>query len=270
MYLAENIILLEMPKSGSTYMRRFMDNYFGKENITKKGVHNGISTKKLLDKIQRGDLIVINTIRNPLDWYVSQFAWNTMGKGIYRDIGMRRHEISFEGVKSVIKNPMILLRNITEWEEVFRKSHSEDLFHQYLILLLQEKSHHIDSKYGQLNESLDIGLCTYRFLCINTYNFKNNSAELLRTKQLNDFFEINTFPVRYLKMESLENDLLALAHDVGWNIERVKNIIFEMSKKRYNASKRKDNYMSYYDTDSLNLVKSKDRLIFKLFGYDID
>ena len=46
MYLAENILLLEMLKAGSTFMRRFMDNYFGRENITKMGVHNGVSDKK--------------------------------------------------------------------------------------------------------------------------------------------------------------------------------------------------------------------------------
>ena len=94
MYFANNIVLLEMPKAGSTFMRRFLDQYYGKENITKVGVHNGIKDHKLKERIKSGELKAISTIRNPYDWYVSLFAWNAMGKGIYRDIGFRRYEFN--------------------------------------------------------------------------------------------------------------------------------------------------------------------------------
>ena len=62
MYIVNNIILLEMPKSGSSFLRRFFNFYFGHNNIKRSGIHNGISSVKIRDKINNGDIKVISSI----------------------------------------------------------------------------------------------------------------------------------------------------------------------------------------------------------------
>jgi len=48
--------------------------------------------------------------------------------GGYRDIGFKRFELSIDGAKSLIKNPMILFRDLSQWERVFQDPKFPELF----------------------------------------------------------------------------------------------------------------------------------------------
>ena len=67
MFITDNIILLEMPKTGSSFMRRFMNFYFGHGNIEEIGIHNAITDPKLLKRVQANDIVAVGIIRNPFD-----------------------------------------------------------------------------------------------------------------------------------------------------------------------------------------------------------
>lgn len=267
MFFSDNLLLLEMPKAGSTFMRRFLEHYYGKENIRKEGVHNGIKDQRLKDKILTKELIVLNTIRNPFDWYVSMFAWNSMGKGVYRNIGLKRFELSVDGAKTVAKNPAILFRDLSEWKEVFQDPNSPELFQRWLRLLLEEKSHHVERRFGKLREHM--GFCTFRFLQLNTYQFFRNYTQLLNATSVEDFYTTNKLPIIFLRTEALTDELLSKASAAGLEEGKVVAALNTMAEKKMmkaNSSKRLS-YEHYYDEATKKLVYEKDEFLIKLFDY---
>lgn len=268
MYLANNILLLEMPKAGSTFMRRFMDNYFGGDKISKIGVHNGIADEHVKKRILNGELHVINTIRNPLDWYVSLFAWNSNGQGIYKHIGLNRYDMNIEGFKTVLRNPLVLFRNLENWKGVFADSKSKELFTTYIYLLLNKHPHHVDVGFGKVADSL--GYMTYRFLELNTFDFKQCRSKIISTSSdINQFYSENKVPVNFLRLEHIQTDLLAISSKIGLDENKTREVLnkLENNNKVYNSTDR-ETWEYYYTEHNKQLIQKKDSLIYDLFGYN--
>tara|TARA_B100000780_G_C21119725_1_gene453442 strand:- start:1219 stop:2040 length:822 start_codon:yes stop_codon:yes gene_type:complete len=272
MYIVNNIILLEMPKSGSSFLRRFFNFYFGHNNIKRSGIHNGISSVKIRDKINNGDIKVISSIRNPFDWYVSNYFFGRDTRdGYYRNIGLRRNEFSLLGIKSTLKNPNILFRDVSEWKRVYDSNEEpfDLLFQDWLHLVLTDRSKDLYNTYGKVADR--IGLFTYLFLKIHTFNFNNKIKEFVSTNNTLEFYHNNKIRANVLSMENLVDELINSFEYLGINKERGLEVLNEMkslnSGLKVNSSNR-GSYPSYYGTKEIDLVSEKDRDLIKMYNYN--
>jgi len=267
MYFVNNLLLLEMPKAGSTFMRRFLENYYGKEKIRKVGIHNGVKDRALKEKILSGELTVLSTVRNPYDWYVSLFTWNSMGKGIYHNIGLKRYELSMDGIKSVVKNPLILFRDLTQWKEVFQNPQSPELFQKWIYLMLHKQSHFVEKEFGDLSKYF--GFCTYRFLQLHTFDFYTNYSQILLAGSAKRFYDEYRLPIVFLKTESLTKQLIENTEKIGLDKRKVTEVLEKMVSKNIIKANSTDrlSYDVYYNKETINLIQEKDKFLFDRFNY---
>ena len=112
-----------------------------------------------------------------------------------------------------------------------------------------------------------MGFYTYRFLEVNTFRFNKNYPQLITDKNRKDYYNKNSLPIHFLKLETIEKNIVNKAKDLGLNPNKVEEILSQMKTKKFNASKRKTNDF-YLNEECIKLIQNKDALIFELFDYE--
>lgn len=268
MFIVNDIILLEMPKSGSSYLRRFFSLYFGSENVNKIGLHNGIASKEIFNIVSEGKMKVISSIRNPIDWYVSQYTFSGQTKdGIYRWIGLRRNQLDTLGIKSILRNPFILFRDLKDWRKSYENQEIPENFQLWVKLILRSNQHDILKKYGELGNQL--GFYSYMFLLIHTYNFNKNYKYLLRGMQISEYYEKFKYPVLIFRLEDdLAKQLITNYSNLGLDKEKVLQTIHKMNEMKgggmVNKSNRREKEF-YHTEESKQMIIKQDFTVTSYF-----
>lgn len=255
MFINERLLYFELHKTGCSHVLKILSsipNFKGRI----VGKHNSIYD---VPQPELGDLntkIKIGNIRNPWDWYVSLWAFGCMKKGgLYEQLTNKR-------LINKLKKPKLLFKSSAQWISVYENAENPELFRNWLKMILQTNRKDIH-EYKRLNENVKIGLLTTRYLHLYNHDFHKKAIELTHFDDIVNFDKIHNFLDVVLYNETLDADLFSLLTKLNIDQEILHQLI---TAPRTNASKRKS-YQDYYNTETINLVSSMDRLIIEKHNY---
>ena len=234
MFVADKLVYLQLPKAASTFITSVLSKNMDGQRI---GHHT------TLDSRPDGS-IIISSIRNPWDWYVSLWAFGCSGHGgVWKKLN-RRNE-----------------RRPDLWRECYSDANDPNKFRRWLQAFMNPSKSDQWKFYPQIPMRGVAGIYTYRLLKMTslTDHWAEQSTQLRSPADIERHFETASVVDRFVRCESLRTDLEAIIEDAG-----LPPLVFPADKR--NASEHAaPNY--YYDEESIELIRSRDPLIVETFGY---
>jgi hypothetical protein len=263
MLVTDKIVYLQMQKAGSTQATIILRRYCGGQTEEKHS--------QLKDRHRYGSRLIVSSIRNPWEWYVSQWAFGCTGHGELRRYfdNLPRSEIrqalKYSDFGSVLRFPIRTLLGRPDWKRLYSDPSNDQNFRDWLKLILGAEGLHISSQaYASSPIKRAAGLMTYLYLGLTT-----DYAEWMRTgRKCRTYDEVSAFADKHsivnqvLRVETLNEDLLNLLGTIGVDVPPTEGA--QWGKK--NASFRRTS-PEYYDEETAQLVASRDRFIIDRFGY---
>jgi uncharacterized protein YlbG (UPF0298 family) len=255
MFISDKLVYLALQKTGCTHVLKLLTST---PALPGKiiGKHNTIYDVKKVDLGDLNSKIKAGNIRNPWDWYVSLWAFGSMGKGgLYDQIVRKRFYRK-------INYPVSFFTPVKKWKHAYSDAENPELFREWLKLLLVSRRKDL-AGYGKANAGKIIGLLTYRYLELYSYNFKKQKRLINSYNQVVEFDKKNNFIDFYIRNEHLETDFKTLMEKLQIEdgpVDKALNI------PKTNSSVRR-NYKDYYDEELTGLVREKEKLIIDKHNY---
>ena len=266
MFRCDQLTYIQMQKTGCTHIASLLSELFDGERI---GKHNAAKPDQIAS-----DQYFVSSIRNPWDWYLSLWTFGVAGNGGLRGRLTNRQysralksaaRDALSGLSSVVRE---LFKGIGLWEDVYASTDSVESFRKWLKLLHDpRRANQLGEGYGNTTITGFCGFMTYRYLYLCCQNAKHlndarvigNYSDLVRFERTNCYIDF------FVRQESLETDLCSA-------IEKIRQLTMEEKKlildaKRSNASLRSLSILDYYDSDSIDLIGHRDRLLIDKFNY---
>jgi hypothetical protein len=267
MIISESFIYLELHKTGCTYTRDIPLQVKALNPIA-VGKHNVIEELPGEKKHETPSKIIFGNIRNPWDWYVSLWAFGCMKKGgLYKKFPDNIDYSSLTGWKEMLRRIRDNELINTQKEKLYAKAADPEEFKTWLKIVLNRKAS-LGEGYKQSEISKEVGLMTYRYLKMYTKNGVKAVQKFKTLQDAKDHDFTNTLLKFTIRNENINEDLLKHALDIHVDQSELLKILDE-SKKRTNSSKRKK-YTHYYDEESIELVRKKEKLIIDKYNYTYD
>lgn len=277
MIVTDKLVFLQLQKTACTHIARILTESFAGRQLN--GKH-----RPLPRGYHPGSRLIVGSVRNPWDWYVSLWAFGCRrGGGPYRRCTGRR------SIWKALRDPRarqvtghawnlgdrIRLaqsewgRPVDEWRRLHADPADPVLFRGWLKLVLDScRGHDLYHDYGLSAIGRYAGLLTYlhEFLYLrdNQVLFRRNRFSGIRDLIQHDL-ENNVLD-RAIHAETLERDLVESLAQAGYDLtmEQVRNI---ENATKTNASSRMHRLADYYDAETIELVADRERLIIGKYGY---
>jgi len=266
MYVSDEVIFLQLHKTACTHVTRVLQAHLGGE----------VSLKHSPLTINPQDRLILGSVRNPWDWYVSLWAFGCMSKGsLFSQLTASRAKILMRSGRRSLRNltnawarfaitPDILTSDTGKWNDVYREAADPEDFRLWLKgILSKEGQVRISDDYSVLPLNEFCGLLTYRFVSLfsDQSAWTKQSGSITNHEKLESYFQKHCVVQRFVRNESVESDLLETLEMLG-----VKANDEYFRGDRTNSSSRKD-VSFYYDEETIELVAHRDRFIIEQFGY---
>ncbi|MCP3673342.1 MAG: hypothetical protein GY829_02560, partial [Gammaproteobacteria bacterium] len=147
MYQSDQLIYIQMQKTGCTHIASLLNSLFDGKQI---GRHNA-ATLEQITNIKH----FISSIRNPWDWYLSLWTYGVQGNGALMNRLTKKNLLS--SIKKTIidpkKNYPSLLHELSKnpalWRDVYNNSNDVESFRKWLKLIHNpSNSHLLGEGYG--------------------------------------------------------------------------------------------------------------------------
>lgn len=267
MFINDKIIFLQLQKTASTHIADVLNRVMPGEFRAK---HSQLTEKP-------GDRIVIGSVRNPWDWYVSLWAYGCQAKGaIYAQLTLPFPQIAYRlfrqsmlhlgdwpsATKKIVNHRQ---KNHADWQGLYASSDDVSLFRDWLRMLLSTKGKRLlMEEYPHLPLRNFAGLLTFRFLRIFVdYRVWQTHAHLIDCQSgIETCYRQHGIVDYFIRTEHLEDDLM--------NILKHLDIYYDPAEiacsKKSNASNHRGSHL-YYDNETIELVRAQERLLIEEFGY---
>lgn len=272
MYVSDDLIFLELQKTGGSHILRLLDIFFDGEII---GKHNRLKFESI------GERFVFGSIRNPWDWYVSLWAYGGGNMGAIRhrtttgvDLNyyhadlpndMGKNWLTPKEFMSVFWND--LKKPTEKWEVTYNDSNIAENFRIWLKMILNyEYRFDVGEGYAFSPLSKHSGLMTYRYFRLFTFDDKiYKDKRISKMDSLRDFDKNNSISKGMIRTEFLEDDFIEILNNAG-KIFTEKQVQIIKSQNKTNTSRRKK-LEFYYNQETIDLVAEKEQFIIKKYGY---
>lgn len=268
MFVSDRIVFIELHKTGCTHIGKLLAQLIDGRQV---GKHNR-APAALIAK----EPCFLGSIRDPWEWYVSLWAYGcdhrgelythtTKSKGSLKGLGWRSAPL--EATRLVARN---LVRDPAPWHRCYADVNDPQGFRDWLRRMHDRRHwHDFAEGYGFSPVSRFGGLLTYRYLKL--FCAVNGSAGLPpfgSHTDLTDFERAHCYIDHFIRNERLEEDLIAALEGCGEGLsdEQKQKI---RAGGRSNTSTRKERASYYYDAETAELVRERDRLIVEKFGYEV-
>ncbi len=241
-----------MPRSGSTHVVRLLGNWEGVQRI---GMHEAAPA----DVIDSGRAM-IGTIRNPWDWYVSQWTIGCGGTGLLHRVTTRdRRTLQHGPRRGEIFDPR-------PWQRVYADRSARDVgaFRAWLELLFDADATGLamPRAYGGSDLRNFAGWYTYRYIelyCADRAALHRRGA-VSDVAQLRELARHQLYITHMARTEQLGSDLVQCLEQIGVPLgtARRKRIL---GAEPSNRSHRSLPTEAYFDDRSRGLVERGDVLI---------
>jgi len=264
MIIGKNFFIIEMPKTGTTFLRNYFKQY---KNIKLSTHHDNVDENPNLNYLTKEFRIGIT--RNPYFWYLSFWKWccqQKKGSPLYSDITSTRLKIKRLKFRSNLIGYVFcqLTKDKTKLKKLFEDIDSKKNFNLFIEILLNYKYRNIISSDFSFITHKDLGYMTYCFLTqyisIKFYKelYNPNYKFSFILKFLDKKLDLNFF----FKTESLINDLKKFLKKNKISLKNMKNI-----EKNSTKNKFYNDYLKFFTKKSLKLIEKKDDYLFKKFKY---
>lgn len=243
MFVCDELIYIQMQKTGCTHVARMLGKLFDGENTARK--HNTATTEQL-----NSGRYFISSIRNPWDWYLSLWTFGVQGRGGFMNRLTRLTEDS------------------VRWKSVYSNSANIDSFRKWLKMIHDPaNSCYLGEGYGDTTITRLCGFMTYRYLYLSSRNINKVrvNEEISSFEELFQFDNENCYIDYFVRQEALEETLCKAIEQVRTLTQKERKLIFESEKT--NTSVRTLSISDYYDKESIDLIQFRDRLIIEKFNY---
>lgn len=281
MFVSEKIIYLELPKTACSHIRNLFKYLVGGKFV---GKHN-----RLPSELTHQEKMIVGSIRNPWDWYVSLWAYGCDRKGILFD-RLTSRKLKGNGLlgeyKAIAPHVLILflieniLKPVDNWKRLYSDSKDPYLFREWLSLILDLESNHkycFGDGYGFSSISSFAGIYTYYYISLFSLDFlalfEGNLSDMIK---LTNFDRKNNALDEIIKVENLENDLVRILEKLNFNdtpelrakIHSFKAPLFRNSpSKRSNSSSRIRDTKYYYDQTTQDLIVDREEFLINKYHY---
>jgi len=263
-FVSDRYVFLELQKTGSTHIRALLKELVGGALV---GKHNQV-TPELLD----GSHVILGSIRNPWDWYVSLWAFGCGRLGDLYATATRRRRARGHGWRS---NPITALgrlaeelrRDPDEWRRVYADPDDPEAFRRWLFLALEHLPYQAYD-YGAPSLGRHVGLMTYRYLHLYCATAGDGAA----LARLGSFGAAVTFEREhnlvdhFIRTEALEDTLIEALQRSGTELS-AGQLVRVRDRQRSNTSSRRRGTSDFYDAATAALVAERERLLIERFGY---
>ncbi|MBI1390629.1 MAG: hypothetical protein GC154_19540 [bacterium] len=248
MIVTDRFIYLHLQKTGGTHLRVLFRKYFPEllEEQFHPRLPNGYLPK---------NKIVLGSIRNPWDWYISLWAYSCESASGFRN-------------KVYAEDDDIPGKPIEQWRECFADPMDSQCFKMFLRMLYDpERRHDYQENYGVSSVWNIVGYYTYMYLrmywmVINPLyppNLIQNYNQLKYVDSSNNLIK------HIIRCETLEEDFVRFM--AGLNIPLTQHDVDELMAMPKSNSSRHRPAIEYYDDESIQWVAEKEKLIIEKYGY---
>ena len=264
MIIGKNFFIIEMPKTGTTFLRNYFKQY---KNIKLSTHHDTVDENLNLNHLTKEFRIGIT--RNPYFWYLSFWKWccqQKKGSPLYSDITSTRLKIKRLKFRSNLIGYVFcqLTKDKTKLKKLFEDIDSKKNFNLFIEILLNYKYRNIIGSNFSFITHKDLGYMTYYFLTQNVSKkyyenlYSSNKKFSLILKNLDEKVNINYF----FKTENLETDLKNFLKKIKLPIKKFKHLKKNSTSNNFNKSFKK-----FFTKKNLELIERKDEYLFKKFKY---
>lgn len=269
MFVNDKVIYLQLQKTGCTHITQLLIKYLGGATGHK---HSRLNQEP-------AGRMVIGSVRNPWDWYVSLWAYGCMGRGgIETQLTSSRYAQAIRKLRGGARRPqhwprtidLIMRQNLRHdtrfWRRVYADSSDRGAFREWLHAIHDPRNQSIvfeDSRRLQIHNS--VGLYTSRlvYLYSEPAAWDAKVAELSDRSSIETFFDHHSVLDRTIRTEHLATDLAKVMQLMG---RKDLTSVDLSATGRTNASKR-DPFETYYDASSIALIANRDKMVIDRFGY---
>ena len=264
MYISDKFSFTELHKTAGTHLGKWLKILAPGKQI---GKHNRVPT-------EFRNRVMLGSIRNPWDWYVSLWAYGCDGKGSVfhqtcNGINFRyyREQLTREMGRHYL-SPTILFcqlladgrKPVNQWQDCYQDSNNPQGFKNWLKLMFSDK-HKLDMRegFGFSPVSNKAGLLTYRFLKLFTDLEQNlySRSYWRQNSSIMDIWSKHKIADFFIRMENLEDDLIQAMSLAKVDIsEENRTALIESRQKKTNTSSRLP-VTHYYDAESIEWIRSR-------------
>jgi len=268
MFVSDKVVFIELHKTGCTHIRNLLAELLGGEFV---GKHNQVDASLLAQ-----GKVVLGSVRDPWDWYVSLWAYGCDRKGLIFG-NVTRGGMKFRG-HGWRADPYSALRellasrpnrNAGKWSRTYRDVNDAGAFREWLHMM-HDETYRSDfgEGYGRSRASRVAGLYTYRyaklFSCLKDQSAKLDAVSTFDELAAHD--REHCFVDHFIRNENLESDLFHALVVSGFDISNDHKARI-LGRARTNTSSRRTGAEYYYDHATQRLVAERDRLVTEKFGY---
>lgn len=272
---SEKLILVELHKTGSSRLKKFLSDVLGGESSGKLAVYS--------DELAAQGKPIVGVVCDPLSFYLDQWRAGCAGKGeIYKRLTddkrwdlMRSRQTNRNAKVAKDATKAEARAALLTWNAEYAKTHwyadanNANAFREWLCSLLAVRGTSILIDHGyQVSPVRKLaGYMTYQY-CIkfirNAENMEHSVNTLDALRALNARDAITT---HFVRVESAGEDLPKVLDAVGVSLTEEQRTTAEGFKRRGADTKA---VRTFYDDETLALVAEREAIINELFGYGGD
>lgn len=279
MFKCDELTYIQLQKTAGNHIVGLLTQLFGGEV---SGKHNPATPEQL-----RAAPYFIGSIRNPWDWYVSLWTFGVGGRGILRRRLTERS--GWSTVKATLKNPAAnyrqgllaltkdLTKDVNRWRRVYTRSDDVGSFRRWLAMIHGDGGGDVTAGEEDYDDP-HLGLMTRRYLSLYCRRDVPTPARVAARvplahtawderhfARLREFEAAACYIDYFVRQESLAETLCAALENIRPLTAAEKSQIAAAAKT--NTSHRPLTLAAYYDPASVDLIRTRDRLIVEKFAY---
>lgn len=267
MFVSDRLIYLQLQKTACTHIEKVLQTHLDGKQI---GKHGPLT-------FDPGNRLILGSIRNPFDWYVSLWSYGCQRRGyIHSALTQSSSDLVRRHLRERGRNPRrwpemlnFLRRAIRHdpapYADFYADANDPARFQGWLAHILAKPYRpYLQDGYPQYAIDDQIGLMTYRFMRLFV-----DHAEWMKRNRLSTAKEVAELHRRasicstFIRMENLEEDLAKVLTQIG-----IAKTPDDLKTEKINTSSHRP-YAEYYDDQATQLVRQRDALILDTFGYDL-
>ena len=257
--VSDKLVYLELQKTACTTIGAILEDLFDAEHVAPKhGTLPDPATTK----------VVVGSVRNPWDYYLSLWAFGCQGRGNFHRV-VTNHHWPAVGAHRFAPGRVLaeLTRPVGRWRALYAEPHTAERFRAWLVRV-HTPSHggEFEPEYGSSALCRFAGYATYRYCRL----YSGDLAGVLGSRspaELSASVEGSYLPRAVIRMEHLADDLLTAVRTAGYEVgDELEHAVRERATTRTNVSSH-GSYTDYYDDSTRDLVERRDQLVVARHGY---
>lgn len=266
MFISSDLVYLQLQKTACTHISKILEKVVGGSQTPVK--HNWLTSYD-------NEKIIIGSIRNPWDWYVSLWAYGCSNRGrLWEHLTKKGADVRrvFRFFMQGKFYPLWaeITKNTKEWQHLYSDVYNPILFRQWLERIFNPENHiYLGERYFESSISEFAGFFTYRYCYIYLRDFfsKKHFMNIHNLNELIEFDNTHNLTDYIVRTENLEQDIIRILHDIGYDLKTgTIDWIYAQKEEKTNKSERM-NLTFYYDRESVEMVNEREKFIIEKYDY---